>query len=116
MKIIHDDFSRFIMRVCNVQLLQNESAYIFAMIITYVGNKNDYKTVNVIQSIANILFPIANITIFHIQICLVTFIVIKSTKLTINFSKFKLPIKTDFRLLQIEAFHLLIQCYDLVII
>jgi hypothetical protein len=46
MNIIHDVFSRFFMRVGNVsvQLLQNENPYIIAMVITYVGIRNEYKT------------------------------------------------------------------------
>jgi hypothetical protein len=38
------------MRVCNVsvQLLENESPYIIAMIITYIALRNDYKSAYVI--------------------------------------------------------------------
>jgi hypothetical protein len=84
MKIIHDVFSRFIMRVGNVQLLQNESPYIFAMFIIYVGIRNDYKTANVIELIANTPFPKANNTICHISIYSDLLIVITGTKLTLQ--------------------------------
>jgi hypothetical protein len=42
---VMDIFSRYFMRVGKVfvQLLQNESTYMIAMFITYVGLWNDYK-------------------------------------------------------------------------
>jgi hypothetical protein len=44
MNVIHI-FSRFFIRVSNVfvQLLQNEIPYMFAMFITHVGLRDDYK-------------------------------------------------------------------------
>jgi hypothetical protein len=44
MNVIHI-FSRFFMRIGKVfvQLLQNESHYIIAMVIIYVGLRNDFK-------------------------------------------------------------------------
>jgi hypothetical protein len=64
------------MRVSNVsvQLLQNESPSMIAMVITYVALRNDYKRANVIQLIANTPFPTANTTICHIHICSVILI------------------------------------------
>jgi hypothetical protein len=40
-----DIFSRLFMRIgyVLVQLLQNEGSYMIAMVITYVGLRNDYK-------------------------------------------------------------------------
>jgi hypothetical protein len=42
---MHDIFSRFFNKVDNVsvQLLQNESPLMIAMVITYVGLRNDKK-------------------------------------------------------------------------
>jgi hypothetical protein len=44
MKVIHN-INEFFMKVSKVlvQLLQNESSYMIAMVITYVGFRNDYK-------------------------------------------------------------------------
>jgi hypothetical protein len=68
----------------SVQLLQNKSPYMIAMVITYVDLSNDYKTANVIQLIANTTFPSGNVTICHIHNCSVILIVISSTKLTLK--------------------------------
>jgi hypothetical protein len=50
MNVIHVILSRFFMRVVNVsvQLLQNESPYMIAMVNIYVGIRNEYKRANVI--------------------------------------------------------------------
>jgi hypothetical protein len=44
MKVIHN-FSHFFIRVGNVfdKLLLNEYPYMFAMFITHLGRRNDYK-------------------------------------------------------------------------
>jgi hypothetical protein len=74
------------MRVGNVSvhLLQNESPYMIARVITYVALRNGYKKANVIQLIANTTFPTANVTICHIHNCSVILIVVTSTKLTLK--------------------------------
>jgi hypothetical protein len=45
MNVIIDIFIRFFTAVCNasVQLLQTESPYMIAMVISYIGLRNDYK-------------------------------------------------------------------------
>jgi hypothetical protein len=45
MTVMIDIFIRFFTAVCNasVQLLQNESPYMSAMVYTYLGLRNEYK-------------------------------------------------------------------------
>jgi hypothetical protein len=101
MNIMHDIFRRFFMRVGNVsvQLSQNKSPYIIAIVITYAAHRNDYKRANPIQLIANTPFPTANVTICHIQNCSYILIVFTSTKLTLKLLQMqthtKHPLLTD---------------------
>jgi hypothetical protein len=65
MNVIHI-FSRFFMRVVKVfvQLLLNDNPYIIAMIIKYVGVRNDYK---VICDTVNSEYTVANSKYYHLS-------------------------------------------------
>jgi hypothetical protein len=53
MNVIHI-FSRFFIGVIKIfHLLQNEGHYTNAMVITYVGLRNDFKSANILQLIRN---------------------------------------------------------------